>query len=83
MYIQGYADRIEVVSDSVPPGCRGVHLDMQECREWVRSKLQTRGAKPFEFVRTVPCYNPSQSVANGSFSGKILCIILFISSILS
>lgn len=47
----------------------GAHLDMQECRGWVRSKLQTRGTKPFEFVRTVPCYNPSQSIANGYFSG--------------
>lgn len=50
-------------------GYRGVQFNMQECRQWVSNKLQTRGAKPFEFVRTVPCYNPSQSVSNGSFMG--------------
>lgn len=47
----------------------GVQFNMQECRQWVSNKLQTRGAKPFEFVPTVPCYNPSQSVSNGSFMG--------------
>ncbi|GJS75931.1 lariat debranching enzyme [Tanacetum coccineum] len=48
---------------------RSVQLDMEECREWVRSKLRSRGTKPFEFVRTVPCHNSTQTVANGSFSG--------------
>ncbi|KAJ4707738.1 Lariat debranching enzyme [Melia azedarach] len=47
---------------------RGVKLDMQDCRQWVRSRLQERGAKPFEFARTVPCYNRSQPVPIGSFS---------------
>ncbi|XP_052190135.1 lariat debranching enzyme isoform X2 [Diospyros lotus] len=46
-----------------------VQLDIQECRQWVSNKLQTRGAKPFEFVRTVPCYNPSRSSPNISFTG--------------
>nr|XP_043607175.1 lariat debranching enzyme [Erigeron canadensis]XP_043607176.1 lariat debranching enzyme [Erigeron canadensis]XP_043607177.1 lariat debranching enzyme [Erigeron canadensis] len=45
------------------------HVDMEESRQWVKRKLQHRGAKPFEFVRTVPCYNSSQTVANGSLSG--------------
>ncbi|PWA70492.1 Lariat debranching enzyme, C-terminal [Artemisia annua] len=44
-------------------------LDMEECRQWVRSKLQSRGTKPFGFVRTVPCHNSTQTVANRSFSG--------------
>ena len=43
---------------------------MQDCRDWVRSRLLTRGAKPFEFVQTVPCYDPSQSASNSCFSGK-------------
>ncbi|GJZ87131.1 lariat debranching enzyme [Tanacetum coccineum] len=50
---------------------RSVQIDMEECREWVRSKLRSRGTKPFEFVRTVPCHNSTQTVANGSFSGHI------------
>ncbi|KAJ0090101.1 hypothetical protein Patl1_12620 [Pistacia atlantica] len=45
-----------------------VQLDMQDSRQWVRSRLQGRGAKPFEFARTVPCYNPSQSVSIDSLS---------------
>lgn len=48
----------------------GVQLDMQECRQWVSHRLQTRGAKPFEFVQTVPCYNPSGSVLNDSSTGN-------------
>ncbi|KAI3734949.1 hypothetical protein L6452_14431 [Arctium lappa] len=43
----------------------GVQLDMEECRRLIRSKLQSRGTKPFEFVRTVPCHNSSETVANG------------------
>ncbi|CAN6682520.1 unnamed protein product [Malus baccata var. baccata] len=48
-----------------------VRLDKQECRQWVRSKLQARGARPFEFTQTVPPYNPSQSVTYGSFPGHV------------
>ncbi|KAL0397576.1 UNVERIFIED_CONTAM: Lariat debranching enzyme [Sesamum calycinum] len=44
-------------------------LDIEECRQFVRNKLQMRGSKPFEFVRTAPCHNPSQSVANNFPSG--------------
>uniref|UniRef100_A0A2P2L3T8 Lariat debranching enzyme C-terminal domain-containing protein n=1 Tax=Rhizophora mucronata TaxID=61149 RepID=A0A2P2L3T8_RHIMU len=41
---------------------------MQACREWVRSRLQERGAKPFDFARTVPPFNPTQSDSNSTFS---------------
>ncbi|KAG2700391.1 hypothetical protein I3760_07G228200 [Carya illinoinensis] len=44
-------------------------LQKEDCHQWVRNRLQERGAKPFEFVQTVPCYNPSQSGSSGSFSG--------------
>ncbi|GKV03135.1 hypothetical protein SLEP1_g15491 [Rubroshorea leprosula] len=44
-------------------------LDKQDCCEWVKSRLQARGAKPFEFSLTVPPYNPSQPVAIASVSG--------------
>lgn len=47
----------------------GVQLDMLECRQWVRNKLQTRGGKPFEFVRTAPCHGGTQSAANGPIYG--------------
>ncbi|KAL0016577.1 hypothetical protein SO802_003646 [Lithocarpus litseifolius] len=49
-----------------------VDLRVEDSRQWLKSRLQERGAKPFEFVRTVPCYNPSQSVSNHSFSGIIM-----------
>ncbi|XP_010695436.1 lariat debranching enzyme isoform X3 [Beta vulgaris subsp. vulgaris] len=42
-----------------------VQVDKEGCRQWVRSKLNIRGAKPFEFSRTAPCYDPVQSVSNG------------------
>lgn len=44
-------------------------LDIQGCRQFVKNKLQTRGGKPFEFVHTVPYYNPSQFNANYFPSG--------------
>ncbi|KAF5784565.1 putative calcineurin-like phosphoesterase domain, ApaH type, lariat debranching enzyme [Helianthus annuus] len=47
----------------------GKQVDMEDSRQWVRSKLQSRGTKPFEFVRTVPCYNSFETGASGSFSG--------------
>ncbi|CAN6722026.1 unnamed protein product [Malus baccata var. baccata] len=50
---------------------RNVHLDKHGGRQWVRSKLQARGARPFEFTQTVPPYNPSQSVSYGSFRGSV------------
>ncbi|CAK8568534.1 unnamed protein product [Lathyrus sativus] len=45
---------------------RGVNLEMEDCRKWVRSKLQEWGCKPSEFVRTVPCYDPSQAGVDGA-----------------
>lgn len=46
-----------------------VHLDIEQCRQFVRNKLRTRGSKPFEFVQTAPCYSPSQPVTDGVFHG--------------
>ncbi|XP_048503390.1 lariat debranching enzyme isoform X2 [Beta vulgaris subsp. vulgaris] len=48
-----------------PADLRSVQVDKEGCRQWVRSKLNIRGAKPFEFSRTAPCYDPVQSVSNG------------------
>lgn len=39
-------------------------LDIQNDRQWVRSKLNARGAKPFDFVQTAPPFNPSMPVDN-------------------
>ncbi|XP_050366856.1 lariat debranching enzyme isoform X2 [Argentina anserina] len=47
----------------------GLHIDKQDSRQWVRSKLQARGAQPFEFSRTAPSYNPSNSVSNSTSQG--------------
>ncbi|KAL6213030.1 hypothetical protein ACLB2K_018245 [Fragaria x ananassa] len=47
----------------------GVHIDKQDCRQWVRSKLQARGAQPFEFSQTAPSYNPSNSASYASLPG--------------
>ncbi|XP_047957303.1 lariat debranching enzyme isoform X2 [Salvia hispanica] len=44
-------------------------LNMEECRQFVKNKLQMRGSTPFEFVRTAPCHNPHQSVASNFPSG--------------
>lgn len=49
---------------------RGLDLEMKDCREWVKSKLQERGNKPFAFVRTAPCYDPSRPNADGTFPGN-------------
>ncbi|KAJ4966065.1 hypothetical protein NE237_017914 [Protea cynaroides] len=47
----------------------GLQLDLQDCRQWVRSRLNARGSKPFDFIRTVPPYDPFQSVMEASLSG--------------
>lgn len=44
-------------------------LDDQDHRQWVRNKLSARGAKPFDFVRTVPSFDPSQPFTSQSLSG--------------
>ncbi|KAK6131176.1 hypothetical protein DH2020_035080 [Rehmannia glutinosa] len=45
-------------------------LNIEECRQFVKNKLQMRGSKPFEFVRTAPCHNTCQSAANNFPSGE-------------
>ncbi|KAK4755840.1 hypothetical protein SAY87_009597 [Trapa incisa] len=37
---------------------------MQDCRDWVRTRLQAKGSKPCEFARTAPCYDPSHRTYN-------------------
>ncbi|KAI3849251.1 hypothetical protein MKX03_001650, partial [Papaver bracteatum] len=44
-------------------------LDLQD-REGIQSKLKTRGPKPFDFVQTVPPYDPNQSTSSVSCSGQ-------------
>ncbi|KAL6134304.1 hypothetical protein ACLB2K_066536 [Fragaria x ananassa] len=52
-----------------------VYLDKVACRKWVRSRLQARGARPFEFCRTVPSHDPDPSnkcdSSRGAFPGCI------------
>ncbi|KAL1167159.1 hypothetical protein V6Z11_A06G247200 [Gossypium hirsutum] len=43
-------------------------LDMQDCRQWVKSRMEDRGAKPCEFSQTAPPHKPSDSVSNTTFS---------------
>ncbi|MBA0671294.1 hypothetical protein Goklo_025329, partial [Gossypium klotzschianum] len=43
---------------------------MQDCRQWVKSRMEDRGAKPFEFSQTAPPHKPSDSVSNTTFSGS-------------
>lgn len=51
---------------------RDIAIDVHECRQFVRDKLQVQGPKPFGFVQTVPSYVPSCSGVNSSFSGNDL-----------
>lgn len=39
------------------------HPDIQDHRQWVRSKLNATGARPFDFVQTVAPYDPSQPIS--------------------
>ena len=48
---------------------RGINLEMEDSLEWVRSRLREKGCKPFEFVKTAPCYDPSRSNSDGAFTG--------------
>ncbi|PPR97145.1 hypothetical protein GOBAR_AA23498 [Gossypium barbadense] len=36
-------------------------LDMQDCRQWVKSRMEDRGAKPCEFSQTAPPHKPFDS----------------------
>ncbi|XP_014498779.1 lariat debranching enzyme [Vigna radiata var. radiata] len=47
---------------------RGLNLEMEDCLEWVRSRLREKGCKPFEFVRTAPSYDPSRSNFGGALT---------------
>lgn len=44
-------------------------LDMQDYRQWVKNKLNARGTKPFDFVQTVPSYDPLESFSIDSTFG--------------
>ncbi|XP_038886564.1 lariat debranching enzyme isoform X1 [Benincasa hispida] len=46
-----------------------IKLEMEDCRQWVKTSLKERGTKPFDFVQTVPCYDPSRSVSNSQLAG--------------
>jgi lariat debranching enzyme len=49
-----------------------VAIDMSESRQWVKNRMQTRGAKTFDFTRTAPCHDPSHRSTNGSSSGQYI-----------
>ncbi|KAM0822364.1 hypothetical protein ACQ4PT_071541 [Festuca glaucescens] len=58
-----------VLSKSCQSIFRNEELDIQNDRQWVRSKLNARGAKPFDFVQTAPPFNPSMPVDNPHIAG--------------
>ncbi|TYJ28457.1 hypothetical protein E1A91_A07G261500v1 [Gossypium mustelinum] len=45
-------------------------LDMQDCHQWVKSRMENRRAKPCEFSQTAPPHKPSDSVSNATFSSS-------------
>ncbi|KGN63007.1 lariat debranching enzyme isoform X1 [Cucumis sativus] len=46
-----------------------IKLEMEDCRQWVKSRLKERGTKPFDFAQTVPCYDPARSISNSTLAG--------------
>ncbi|KAL6012757.1 hypothetical protein ACLOJK_003246 [Asimina triloba] len=52
-----------------PANFRTPQLDTEDHRQWVRHKLKARGAKPFEFLKTVPFYDPSRLGPSNSILG--------------
>ncbi|PKA66514.1 Lariat debranching enzyme [Apostasia shenzhenica] len=48
---------------------RSDHLVNGNFRQWVESKLNTRGAKPFDFIQTVPSFDPHKPFSSPSNSG--------------
>ncbi|PKA48434.1 Lariat debranching enzyme [Apostasia shenzhenica] len=48
---------------------RSDHLVNDNFRQWVESKLNTRGAKPFDFIQTVPSFDPHKPFSSPSNSG--------------
>ncbi|KAL1109894.1 hypothetical protein V6Z11_D03G208300 [Gossypium hirsutum] len=49
---------------------RRTQLDMQDCRQWVNSRMEDRRAEPCEFSQTAPPHKPFDSVSNATFSGS-------------
>ncbi|KAK8307637.1 hypothetical protein V6Z12_D03G208700 [Gossypium hirsutum] len=43
---------------------------MQDCRQWVNSRMEDRRAEPCEFSQTAPPHKPFDSVSNATFSGS-------------
>ncbi|KAL5210776.1 hypothetical protein ABZP36_006399 [Zizania latifolia] len=48
----------------MPFTMRDEQLDTQDDQQWVRSKLNARGAKPIDFVQTTPSFDPSKPASN-------------------
>lgn len=47
---------------------RDEQLDTQDDRQWVRSKLNARGAKLFDFVQIARSFDPSNPIPNPSIT---------------
>ncbi|XP_072972739.1 lariat debranching enzyme [Typha angustifolia] len=43
--------------------------DVQGHRQWVRQKLDARGAKPFDFLQSAPSYDPSHQLSSPFLTG--------------
>lgn len=54
---------------------RAEQLGKQAHQQWVRNKLSARGPKPFEFVRTVPSYDPDQPHPSTTLDGNVANVI--------
>ncbi|XP_051139333.1 lariat debranching enzyme isoform X2 [Andrographis paniculata] len=55
----------------VPAYYSDAKLELEDCRRFVKNKIQIQGGKPFEFARTAPCHDPSRSFAENLPSGHI------------
>lgn len=69
MYLDGFPYRVD-------------RLDIKEDREWVKSRLDERGRKPFDFVQNIQPFNPSQRISNPSITSNF-SKIFFIEIILN
>nr|CAB3498378.1 unnamed protein product [Digitaria exilis] len=61
---------IDIPSNPGPYEIQNEQLDTQDDRQWVRSKLTSRGLKPFDFVQTAPPFNPTNRVSSSSTIGS-------------
>ncbi|EPS60614.1 hypothetical protein M569_14187, partial [Genlisea aurea] len=43
---------------------------LENCRQYVKDKLRIQGGRPFEFVQTAPCYNPTINSCDGILSSS-------------